>query len=190
MIDYSVYPDVAELPIKFHSLEEQADYVTRICGAWDFGMPPTSETFSLFATWKQVFDCFPLKHSPAYAAFRTAFGWTLMPDSSVLQANYERQGQSFDPCSAFTSFPTPPRTMQPIQPQRPANPDPSASQILDQLRVSNDSDIGGMTATNPALEKAIVERCLKTTATNLRFCKASVSDHSCRDNYDRLGWQG
>jgi hypothetical protein len=59
-----------------------------------------------------------------------------------------------------------------------------------QEKLSNDSDIGGMTATNPALEKAIVELCLKITATNLRLCKVSVSDHNCRDNYDRLGWQG
>ena len=56
--------------------------------------------------------------------------------------------------------------------------------------LSNDSDIGGMTAINPALGKAIVERCLKMTPANLRLCKVFVSDHSCRDNYDRLEWQG
>ncbi len=33
MIDYSVYPDLAELPISFPTIEDQADYVSRICGA-------------------------------------------------------------------------------------------------------------------------------------------------------------
>ncbi|WP_156427154.1 hypothetical protein [Leptolyngbya sp. NIES-2104] len=56
------------------TIADQADYVARICGAWDFGIIPTPETFLLFSTWREVFDGFPLLHSPAYAAFRSGFG--------------------------------------------------------------------------------------------------------------------
>jgi hypothetical protein len=102
MIDYSVYPDTDELPTLLTKIEDQADYVARICGAWDFGMVPTAETFALFSTWREVFDQFPLLHSPAYAAFRSWFGWPRIPGGSVLLADYERidrrDGRMSDPC--------------------------------------------------------------------------------------------
>ena len=42
----------------------------RICAAWDYGVHPDPETFTLFARWKEVFDRFPVLTSPAYHAFR------------------------------------------------------------------------------------------------------------------------
>jgi len=81
-IDHSVYPDRAELlDLKQEFLDDvdRSDYVDRICGAWDFGVPPEPETFELFRQWKDVFDRFPLLHSPAYHAFRTIFRWEQLP---------------------------------------------------------------------------------------------------------------
>jgi hypothetical protein len=64
---------------------------------------PTPESFSLLRTWRDVFDRFPLPHSPAYAAFRTIFGWPQVPGGTVLEADYERadrraRRESPDPC--------------------------------------------------------------------------------------------
>jgi hypothetical protein len=74
-LDYSVYPDIDELPDDLPTPEAKADYIARICGAWDFGIGPTAYTFELLRDWKPVFDAFPIADSPAYHAFRTVFGW-------------------------------------------------------------------------------------------------------------------
>ena len=34
-LDHSVYPDLDELPTRLDSMEAKADYVHRICSAWD-----------------------------------------------------------------------------------------------------------------------------------------------------------
>ena len=73
-LDHSVYPDVPP-PASLDTDEDKADYVQRICGAFEFGIVPEMETIHLFAAWKSVFDKFPLRASPAYHAFRTYFGW-------------------------------------------------------------------------------------------------------------------
>jgi len=101
MIDYSVYPDVAEL-VEPRTIEERADYIARICGAWDFGLIPTPQTFQLFNTppWREAFDRFPLRYSPAYAAFRTRFGWPRIKGGPIVLADYERyEGPDRDPCA-------------------------------------------------------------------------------------------
>lgn len=74
-LDGSVYPDLEEPPTVAESLGEKADYVQRVCAAWDFHVHPEPETFELFATWKDVFDQLPIPTSPAYHAFRSWFGW-------------------------------------------------------------------------------------------------------------------
>lgn len=73
-IDATVYPD-EEPPAKLATAEDKADYVHRVCSAFDFGVPPEAETLRLFARWKDVFDRFPLSHSPAYHALRAWYGW-------------------------------------------------------------------------------------------------------------------
>ncbi len=73
-IDYSVYPD-RDGPVTLETLEERADYVQRVCAAWDFGIPPTPATTQMFAEWIDVFDRYPLPHSLSYHAFRAWYGW-------------------------------------------------------------------------------------------------------------------
>jgi hypothetical protein len=78
-IDSSVYPDVDEPPTVLETLEAKADYVHRICSAWDYGVHPEPETFALFACWKDVFDRYPIPLAPAYHAFRAWFHWEPYP---------------------------------------------------------------------------------------------------------------
>lgn len=87
-IDHTVYPDreaLYDLKEDFLSIEEKADYLDRICAAWDFDVRPEHETFLLLRTWKDVFDSFPVLSSPAYHTFRAVFGWSPL----------EREGGSF-----------------------------------------------------------------------------------------------
>lgn len=73
-LDESVYPD-RDPPRELATPEEKADYLHRVCGAFDFGIAPEPATLQLLAQWKDVFDAFPLAHSPAYHALRAHFGW-------------------------------------------------------------------------------------------------------------------
>lgn len=100
-LDGTVYPDLAEPPHELTTDYERADYVARICGAWDFGVFPTRETFALFAGWRDIFDRFPVLTSSAYAAFRSWYRWPRMPGMSVLYADYERMEEPgrVDPCA-------------------------------------------------------------------------------------------
>jgi len=100
-LDLSVYPDLDAPPATLVTAVERADYVARICGAWDFDIVPTQATFALFATWRDVFDQFPLLDSAAYAAFRTLLGWPRLPGGLLLQADYERLDATPDPTAAF-----------------------------------------------------------------------------------------
>jgi hypothetical protein len=102
-LDTSVYPDLEDVPDNLETDESRADYMARICGAWDYGIIPTEETFALFAGWQDIFDRFPLRHSPAYAAFRQAYGWAARP-VTILEAPWERRdrqaGRPYpDPCA-------------------------------------------------------------------------------------------
>lgn len=65
-------------PGSLDSPEGKADYVQRICAAWDHGVPPDARTFELFSGWKNVFDRFPIVTSPAYAV-RAWFRWEAVP---------------------------------------------------------------------------------------------------------------
>jgi hypothetical protein len=78
VIDHSVYPDI-EHGNDFADDYDRADYVHRICTAWDFGVPPEPYTVALFRDWREVFDRFPIASSPAYHAFRRYFGWPDVP---------------------------------------------------------------------------------------------------------------
>ena len=88
-IDYSVYPDALSNDSP-HTDEDRAEYVARVCGAWDFGVIPTRATFTLFRSWKPIFDRYPLRHSPAYAAFRSWYHWSPVTGGSIMKAHYER----------------------------------------------------------------------------------------------------
>ncbi len=74
-IDHSVYPDLAVPPAELVTFEDKADYLHRICGAFDFGIFPEESDWQTFSGWKDVFDRFPIADSPAYHTFRHWFRW-------------------------------------------------------------------------------------------------------------------
>lgn len=105
-IDQSVYPDLAEPPAVLHSPEAKADYVHRVCTAWDFHIHPEPRTFELLSGWKDVFDRFAFPTSPAYRAFRAWFGWepvpTHLPGPTPLYVHHDRvEGRLDDPCESM-----------------------------------------------------------------------------------------
>jgi len=73
-----------------------------ICAAWDFGIVPDPETFTLFRGWRTTFDRYPLATSPAYHAFRSWFGWPPVAKARLLDSTAEqldrREGRGPDPC--------------------------------------------------------------------------------------------
>jgi hypothetical protein len=81
-LDHSVYPDVEDPSDELPTPEDKAEYVHRICSAFDFGIFPEREDWQRFVEWKEIFDRFPLPHSPAYHTFRTSYGWPAAPRSS------------------------------------------------------------------------------------------------------------
>jgi hypothetical protein len=101
-LDLTVYPDLENPPTELTTNEDRADYVARICGAWDFGVFPTPATFMLFEEWRDIFDRFPLVDSPAYATFRMLNNWPPIPGGRVMLADYERMEPGrIDPCVSF-----------------------------------------------------------------------------------------
>lgn len=103
-LDLSVFPDLDEPPTMFVSDPDRADYVARICGAWDFDIVPTPATFRLFAGWRDVFDRYPLRDSPSFAAFRTIFRWPRLTGGRTLQADFERFDEIDDADDACKPF--------------------------------------------------------------------------------------
>ena len=100
-IDHSVYPDSDALPDP-QTPGERADYIHRICAAWDFGIVPDRETFEALSAWRAVFDDYPLPDSPAYHAFRSWFGWPSVARGAVLETTAERldrREMRSDPCA-------------------------------------------------------------------------------------------
>lgn len=107
-IDHSVYPDLDEPPEALETPEAKADYVHRICSAWDFGVHPEQATFDLFERWQDVFERFPVLTSPAYHAFRAWFGWRALKTPPGLPAMTPRwvhldrlENRSVDPCESM-----------------------------------------------------------------------------------------
>ena len=104
-IDHSVYPDLDEPPRELATDYDKADYVHRVCTAWDFGIMPDPETFELFLGWKDIFDRFPVATSPAYHAFRDGFRWNKIPWPEGIRPPTPRweiqdriEGRPPDPC--------------------------------------------------------------------------------------------
>lgn len=86
-MDGSVYPDIDAIPM-LSTPAEKADYIMRICAAWDYGIVPDHATFELFASWHGIFTRFPLRDSPAYHAFCEHFGWQ-HTHGRIFKARYE-----------------------------------------------------------------------------------------------------
>ena len=104
IIDGTVYPDVPPPTLPWHQWEiaDQADYVERVCRAWDFGAHPYPETFEHFRTERDLFDRFPISDSPAYHVFRRMFRWPEFPATLWLGTPtyvlLDRLEERTDPC--------------------------------------------------------------------------------------------
>lgn len=79
IIDGTVYPDLESPPDDLPTPEDKADYVHRICAAFDFGVFPEDSDWEMFREWKDVFDRFPFPSSPAWHTFRWDAGWAPLP---------------------------------------------------------------------------------------------------------------
>lgn len=77
-IDGALYPD-CDPPTDLRDEHEAADFLMRVCGACDFGMPPSDETVVTLRTLRDTFDRFPILDSMAYHALRRWFGWPELP---------------------------------------------------------------------------------------------------------------
>jgi hypothetical protein len=102
-LDHSVYTELACPPDGLSTPEAKADYVPRICAAFDFGIFPEREDWDRFASWREIFDAYPLPDSPAYRTFRARFGWPPVARGTCglvppWQVQDRREGRT-DPCA-------------------------------------------------------------------------------------------
>jgi hypothetical protein len=103
--DHSVYPEFASPPAELNTPEEKADYMQRICAAFDFGIFPEESDWHAFAGWKDIFDRYPIPDSPAYHTFRKWYGWNqIRPEKRLGLPSWKiadlREGRS-DPCEGL-----------------------------------------------------------------------------------------
>ncbi len=92
MLDHSVYPDVCPAPDALPTEADRAEYMHRICSAFDFGVFPDQTDWDRFSEWRGVFDRFPLPSSPAYHTFRMHYGWDVGPrGTSGLMPDWKAQ---------------------------------------------------------------------------------------------------
>jgi hypothetical protein len=100
-IDHSLYPDT-DSPEDLRDESVAADYVQRVCGAYDFGIVPSADVLATLRAQQGVFDRFPLPASPAYHALRRLFGWPPVQSVPPARLRYEiydlREGRATDPC--------------------------------------------------------------------------------------------
>ena len=105
-LDHSLYPDLDEdeLPDELSSLDVAADYIHRLCGAWDFyGFPPSAESLASIRQWPQALERFPILQSPAYCALCELVGVPHGPPEPYLgrlpwEEQDEIDGRDVDPC--------------------------------------------------------------------------------------------
>ncbi len=103
-IDGSVYPDCAA-PERLGDDYDKADYLDRICTALDFGVVPEPETLRLLATWREIFDRFPVSQSSGYHALRSLYGWAPVARTPYFKTPFyrvldDREGRR-DPCESM-----------------------------------------------------------------------------------------
>ncbi len=81
-IDGALYPDTL-VPDSLDSLEDRIDFLVRLCGAWDFGILPESETVAEIRrpSWRDSVDACRLLTSIAYHLLRD---WHDLPELPFL----------------------------------------------------------------------------------------------------------
>ncbi|RCK76420.1 MAG: hypothetical protein ANABAC_0571 [Anaerolineae bacterium] len=79
-IDGALYPD-RDIPESLDSLEEQIDFIARLCSAWDFGLLPEVEVVQELCKpeWRQAIDSCRLLTSPTYHLLRKWQGLPPLP---------------------------------------------------------------------------------------------------------------
>ena len=101
-LDASLYPDEAPPPTLACELDA-ADYLQRVCGAFDFGIVPNADVLATLRELRAVFEAYPLPASPAYHALRELFGWPPVAGLPPARLRYEhfdlREGRPADPCA-------------------------------------------------------------------------------------------
>ena len=76
-LDGALYPDVAP-PARLDDLDDQIDFLARLCAAWDFGLLPEPATIAEIRrpTWRAAVDQCQLLTSPTYHLLRA---WHALP---------------------------------------------------------------------------------------------------------------
>ncbi len=79
-LDGALYPDVAP-PDRLHNLDDQIDFLARLCAAWDFGLLPEPATIAEIRrpAWHSPVDHCQLLTSPTYHLLRTWHGLPTLP---------------------------------------------------------------------------------------------------------------
>lgn len=93
-IDGSLYPD-RDVPEAIRTLEERVDFLVRLCGAWDFGLPPARETLDevLKPEWREAVEAAQMLTSCAYHVLRELHG---LPEAPYLGPDFPEIRN--DPC--------------------------------------------------------------------------------------------
>ena len=80
-IDGALYPELDEPPAQLVTTNERADFIARMCGAWDFGVYPFPETIVEVRkpTWRAAVDQCRLLTSHTYHLLRRWHGLALLP---------------------------------------------------------------------------------------------------------------
>lgn len=80
-IDGALYPDLDELPAQLKTPEERADFIARLCSAWDFGILPLPETIAEVRRpeWREAVDRCRLLTSHTYHLLRHWHGLAPLP---------------------------------------------------------------------------------------------------------------
>lgn len=101
VLDRRLYPDEPVLPTSLDTDADRADYLHRLCAAWDFGQVPSGEEILALSGWRDVADRYPIPSSPAYHAIRVFFGWPdvpMTPPVCYTPTQDDREGR-VDPCA-------------------------------------------------------------------------------------------
>lgn len=80
LIDGALYPDV-DPPLNLDALEDQVDFLARLCAAADFGVLPWPETVQEIRKpkWRVALDMCRLLTSPTYHLLRRWHGLPPLP---------------------------------------------------------------------------------------------------------------
>lgn len=80
LIDGALYPDI-DPPSNLDALEDQVDFLARLCSAADFGVLPWPETMDEIRkpAWRDAVDACRLLTSPAYHLLRRWQGLPPLP---------------------------------------------------------------------------------------------------------------